>query len=217
MQNTFEVLDELDRANSERSGHLGFHWTNTKDAPKGDFREYRQKTFLAAAIQARLPLYVEEKLRQNPSLLRQKRGRPLLDYALRPDMVTPLTIETLTQPPVVPIVKLLLELGADPNAGIYVYDGKTPWYLFLVTCWRTGADKSGDSRVNEIAEAMHLMLSYGAKGDDVLEPIGQQHISTVDIAESHKFSSFQKARIEAQLKKNAAQGNFLSRLTAMIW
>lgn len=119
LEQASKVLGELDRTNVERLGHLGVHWTNIKDLPKGPIQEWR-KTFLAATIQARLSLYTANHLRNCPFEVRQKGGRPLLDYALRQNMVTPLQTIHLEQGPVLPILELLLDLGADdPNSGIY--------------------------------------------------------------------------------------------------
>src|SRR5689334_19287995 len=86
-------------------------------------------------------MYVKDRLRQNPSELQQKDGRPLLDYALRPTMVTPRRIIDQEQGPVLSIVRLLLEIGADLNAPICICDQRTPWKLF----WGPASSSSRES------------------------------------------------------------------------
>ncbi|KAJ4123073.1 hypothetical protein NW768_010066 [Fusarium equiseti] len=168
LEHAFDILDELNRSNTEQLAHLGDHWTNRKNPPRGQFQEWRKKTFIAATIQARLCLYTADRLQKHPSEMSRKGGRPLLDYALRPTMVTPLRIVDLEQGPVVPIVELLLDLGANPNAGIYIYDNTSPWNMFLAMCYQQ-ADNGLDSEslVDDIGRAMELMLARGARTDDV--------------------------------------------------
>ena len=168
LEHVFDILDELDRSNTEQLAHLGDHWTNRKNPPRGQFQEWRKKTFLAATIQARLCLYTADRLQKDTSEISRKGGRPLLDYALRPAMITPLQIIDLEQGPVIPIVELLLDLGADPNAGIYIYDNISPWNMFLAMCYQH-ADNGLDSEslVDDIGRAMELMLARGARTDDI--------------------------------------------------
>ncbi|KAI1056888.1 hypothetical protein LB507_002420 [Fusarium sp. FIESC RH6] len=168
LEHVFDILDELDRSNTEQLAHLGDHWTNRKNPPRGQFQEWRKKTFLAATIQARLCLYTADRLQKDPSEMSRKGGRPLLDYALRPAMITPLQITDLEQGPVIPIVELLLDLGADPNVGIYIYDNISPWNMFLAMCYQH-ADNGLDSEslVDDIGRAMELMLARGARTDDI--------------------------------------------------
>ncbi|KAI1332381.1 hypothetical protein F5Y16DRAFT_357651 [Xylariaceae sp. FL0255] len=159
----FKLLDELDRVNIEcLQRHGEAHWTNIRDTPKGLFGEYQQKSFLAAVIQARLRLYLASKLEEDSRLL-QKRGRPLLDYALRPTMVTPLEFADLEQGPNLEIVELLLKKGSYPNHGIYIYDGQTPWELFLRTCYdHFKGDRRQEHSPDVIYRVMRLMLLSGA-------------------------------------------------------
>ncbi|KAF2707935.1 hypothetical protein K504DRAFT_504141 [Pleomassaria siparia CBS 279.74] len=84
-----DLLDELDRVVSIYAREDSVHWTNRRDTLKGMFVEGRQCTFLAYTIQTNQKAYVEKKLAMDPSLLKSKRGRPYLDYVLRPGFVTP--------------------------------------------------------------------------------------------------------------------------------
>ncbi|KAJ2984641.1 hypothetical protein NUW58_g5951 [Xylaria curta] len=153
------LLDELDHVNS---GHLptrGWHWTNFWGPERGRYGEYEQKTFLAYAIEARLLLYVTAKLDADPELLQKKKGRPLLDYALRPTFAAPPEDTNFQEGPDVSLVKLLLSRKASPNKGITVYDDKSPWHLFLLEC--TEAD--GNS-----SKTVHTELRKADRAEDTL-------------------------------------------------
>jgi hypothetical protein len=84
-----ELLDDLNRVNSIHANALKTHWINVRDPPQGWFDQYGHNTFLASAIQAKLLLYVNEVLDEQPGLLHEKCGRPLLDYSLRPKRISP--------------------------------------------------------------------------------------------------------------------------------
>jgi hypothetical protein len=60
--NAVKHLDELDRVNIEHTKSLKIHWSNLRDVPQGSFQEFNKKTFLAAAIQSKLTLYVYRKV-----------------------------------------------------------------------------------------------------------------------------------------------------------
>lgn len=131
------LLDELDRVNTIHAHDARVHWTNFRDHPEDTefFKEYGQCSFLALAIQARLRLYALEKLDADQGRLFEKRGRPLLDYALRPRRITPAELPYQLQEEDMNIdaqlVEALLSRGADPNQKIHIYGGMTVWCLFL--------------------------------------------------------------------------------------
>ncbi|KAF4457938.1 small s [Fusarium albosuccineum] len=141
-----DVIDELDLTISEHRQKDRHHWTNARDSRNEDyFHEFNQCTFVALAIQAKLCRYITAKLDAYPGTLNDKRGRPLLDYALRPPRVvesdffyefprqgSPMRTETS-------VIKILLDRGADVNQRVYVYPGPhlvipTVWSLFLRFC-----------------------------------------------------------------------------------
>ncbi|QPC76888.1 hypothetical protein HYE68_007640 [Fusarium pseudograminearum] len=213
LEQVFKILDELDRTNCEGLNHLGVHWTNIKDPPQGTFREGRNKTFLAATIQARLALYTADRLKKNPAEIRQKGGRPLLDYALRPTMVTPLQIIHLEQGPVLPIVELLLDLGADPNAGIYIYENRTPWELFLEMCHQhTKQEIKPEHLLDDIGRAMELMVQGGARTDGLFQVSYGLSLKLMVIAGRLGLPQHCMNKIE-EVVENKEQGrSFLSRM-----
>ncbi|KAH8686404.1 hypothetical protein BGZ61DRAFT_533946 [Ilyonectria robusta] len=213
----FNILDELDRSNSELLKQFGFHWTNLKDSPKGMFQEYGKKTFLASAIQSRLFMYVEERLRQNLTQLRQKRGRPLLDYALRPTMVTPLRVLSLEEGPELRIVKLLLDFKADPNHSVYVYDGKTAWELFLEACFQhAGSGLDIDNNIEDIGATIQLMISHGAKTPCSLKLDDGTVVDITDIVDRLGLSTYQTGQIKQLIEKNGSKQSVLSWITSWV-
>ena len=177
------VLDELDRVNTYFARGMKNHWTHARDSaePLGldVYKEGGNCNFLALMVQARLTKYVRAKLEANPRYI-QKRGRPLLDYALRPRRPTPITMKyhTLRDDPSVEVgmVKLLLEHGADPNQPVYLNDGKTVWALFLLSIHESAArNESATGRLgistslrNAWYDACVLLIEHGARQDCVL-------------------------------------------------
>ncbi|GKZ74569.1 hypothetical protein AnigIFM50267_000806 [Aspergillus niger] len=141
---SLKVLDEVDRVNTIYAQGMPNHWTQARDSPVtqgyDEYREGGNCNFLALAIQARLVKYVNEKLHSQPDLLMKKRGRPLLDYALRPLRVTAITMPYHSQrdePSVnVRMVEILLQKGANPNAKVYLNKDRTVWALFLLACYQ---------------------------------------------------------------------------------
>ena len=86
--------------------------------------------FLGFAITKELGIYIKEKLDQDPGLLHNKKGCPLLYYALRPSQ----PITNVQLPPRLDIAKDLLDRGADPNQA---WDGSTVWKLLLESIYFT--------------------------------------------------------------------------------
>ncbi|KAL6921252.1 hypothetical protein FSST1_005278 [Fusarium sambucinum] len=214
LEQVFKILDELDRTNCEGLSRPGIHWTNMKDAPPGTFREGHNKTFLAATIQARLTLYTASYLQKNPSEIHQKGGRPLLDYALRPKMVTPLQIIHLEQGPVLPIVELLLDLGVDPNAGIYIYEDRTPWELFLEMCYQHARQDKNSSEylIDDIGSAVELMVQRGARVHGTFRVSSRRFLSLSDILDGIRLPQHCRSRVDEAVERRGPERTFLSRM-----
>ncbi|OBT87619.1 hypothetical protein VE02_02732 [Pseudogymnoascus sp. 03VT05] len=102
-----------------------------------------QDDFLAVAVTYGLHRYVAQKLGNGNSILRRKKGRPYLDYALRHTVGNP----GIYSPD---MVKVLLDHGAKPNEK---FDGRSPWHSFL----HNGLDYP--ETAYQIAE---LLLQHGA-------------------------------------------------------
>lgn len=168
----YNLLDEADRTCSTHGRSIGTHWTNVRDSATtrgyDEYREGRECNFLALAIQARLSGYVALKL-SDPRAM-QKRGRPLLDYALRPRRVTPLLLQyhSRRDDSIVDadMVRLLLDHGADPNQKVHLNEGRTVWQLFLLSCYE--AARRGQSSPSLIAvwsRVSEQLITEGAELD----------------------------------------------------
>lgn len=186
---TIAILDELDRVNTHHARLSGIanHWTHLRDVP-GDrgldvYFEGGYCNFLALTVQARLTKYVRTKLARDPALMR-KRGRPLLDYALRPLRKTPLGMQYHSEQDDpsfnLEMVQLLLEFDPDPatnlNRPLYSSGDRSVWTLFLVSCHeavRYSRAASGRKGISESLretwrKACEELLRAGAEPDNVL-------------------------------------------------
>ncbi|KAK1624060.1 hypothetical protein BDP81DRAFT_465006 [Colletotrichum phormii] len=178
LDNVFNLLDALYHTNTWNARDKSVHWTNFRDIPRGNFKEKRQKNFLASSIQARLSLYAKHKINLDPDQVKKKSGRPLLDYALRPTTVTPLQLPT-QEGPVGAMVEFLLRNGADPNQRIELYGGKTPWQLFLSVCY--GHSLQADKLNLDEDEVMDMIVVMLLSGVDLISK------SIFRAAEEHIF------------------------------
>jgi hypothetical protein len=159
-QSLASLLDELDRVNTNRTKRAHIHWTNQR---KTDF----SCTFLALAIQAGLRLYVKEKVELNKALITEKRGRPLLDYACRPERTSTI-LSQLGQNDVFDpqMVRLLLEHGSDPNQ--LMDNGHTTWSLFCSHFYDTYHKHIHENATlftfstHKWCEGFELMIDHGA-------------------------------------------------------
>ena len=86
-------------------------------------------SFLTLSIEKELKIYIKEKLDQDPSLLHNKKGRPLLDYALISSLPTS---GLKLQPPNLEIVQELLGRSADPNRS---WGDSTVWKRLLLSMY----------------------------------------------------------------------------------
>lgn len=119
------------------------HWTHGSDPPSpqalGVYEEGGNRTFLALAMQARLIGYVRAELqgkaecthrkdqaknaRRNPECL-EKKGRPLLDHALRPLRTTLIAMPChfVRDDFSIDVDLIALEHDADPTQLVFLYD-----------------------------------------------------------------------------------------------
>jgi hypothetical protein len=147
---------------TSRSGPEGEHWANyvTEDykrpCPWHD-------TTLAFAIRCGWELYVAEKLKEHGSGLPAKRGRPLLDYAVRPEPTHSPYVYGMSSK----IVKCLLEHGADPNATFNGYSAWSNALHFVDDSLFETVLRRDDIAAHalQVVEVMKLLLAYGAAKD----------------------------------------------------
>lgn len=180
----FPLLDEIDRVMSIYAKEERAHWTNGRDSPTNtkyvQWIERGQCSYLGLAAQVRLRLYVEHALDRDPSRIKKK-GRPLLDYALRPTRVTPSDLPYYRERDVAgieaDIVTTLLSRGADPNERIYIYGGQTTWELFVLFAHERYGHLSHED--NPYFEVACLLVERGADLDQTVRfPSMQAHLGT---------------------------------------
>ncbi|KAF2818920.1 hypothetical protein CC86DRAFT_388611 [Ophiobolus disseminans] len=212
------MLDEVDTVNSHHSRKIKNHWTHARDspAPRGHdvYREGGNCTFIALAIQARLVKYVGAKLQSDPKLLPGKRGRPLLDYALRPRRATPISLDyhsTRDEPSIdVDMVQLLLTHGADPNQPVQQgYNGETVWALFLLSIYEANKQDSigtptPPSVLNAWYRACEALIMAGAQADRKSLFVTDRGLTTSDIFWSI-FSATEVSKLQEQIEIQAKE------------
>ena len=178
------LLEQLDRVVSDYANNdMVYHWTNARDAPKGlYFDEHNCNNFLALTVQSRLILYVNRKLDTKPKLLFAKKGRPLLDYALRPNIVTPTRLPQFMEFIDFDMVRLLLDKGANPNEKVPIYDNVTVWALFLLSCYEK-KDIQNLQVKGTWFKAAELMIRKGADRKLKLETTRQERLTNDSNAE----------------------------------
>ena len=179
------VLEQLDGVISDYADHdTVYHWTNARDPPTGMyFDEHNHNSFLALTVQSRLSLYVKEKLENKPHLLRAKSGRPLLDYALRPNIVTPIRLPQLVEFIDFDMVCLLLNKGANPNEKVSIYGKITVWALFLLSCYEKKNIKNPQAKATWF-KAAELMIRKGADRKLKVETTRRETIANRSEAET---------------------------------
>lgn len=176
------ILDEVERVNSHHARGIKNHWTHARDSPKprgaDEYKEGGNCNFLALTIQAHLVKYVRAKL-QADSRRASKLGRPLLDYALQPQRVTPIRMpyhHIRDDPSVcVEMVELLLSpaVKADPNQRLPLYDNRSVWMLFLTSIAEANERhvESGDPTHASLSTAWYVvcqkLIEAGARSNDV--------------------------------------------------
>jgi Arc/MetJ family transcription regulator len=198
------ILDELDRVNTIHARNLGgIHWTNARVPVKELLAENGASTFLALAIQAGLEIYVAHKLDAEPSLLRGKKGRPLLDYALRNDLDNELQLQRQEVNIDAGIARLLLDRGADPNQKVRFYDNRTVWELFLVSCYRNREKLELGPWQAEAYQVSSMLICSGANpsincnvNDYVVDGTKWRQFKTCQYIEIHSISSILAASFD---------------------
>ncbi|CAP96924.1 hypothetical protein EN45_081780 [Penicillium chrysogenum] len=169
----FPILDDIDAVMSIYARGERNHWTNGRDSPTStryvQWTERGQCNFLALTIQARLRLYVQHVLDADRGLLKKK-GRPLLDYALRPTRVTPSDLPYSHEREYAGIekdlVSVLLDRDADPNEIVHIYGGRTPWQLFVLYCYERCKDFPAND--NPYFDVARLLIHHRVDLDQVV-------------------------------------------------
>ena len=197
----------------DRDGMLGFgdggrdskyiakmHWSNF-DPTSSHPRDWGD-TFLSLAIQFGLRNYIKAQLGEGSKVLKSKKGRPLLDYALRP---SPMAQHRLITPA---LIKTLLDHGANPSQK---FEKKTCWENALLWQYETYVDGSAKAigvstdEGRELAETrLEIFRLLIEKGADVQ--------ASVEISEGKKFTA--KQVVEESFRPWASHNSFQGLLDA---
>ena len=165
------------------------HWTNYVEAnletdPVLRSRLYVPKrkwgdTFLTFAFRAGLRMYFREKLAENPAIVNEKQGRPLLDYILRPHIASwpsaPLSLD-------ITVLNLVLEQGADPNQRS---EGLTVCEQFIESLINFPELRAWP--YSDKLQAMRLLINYGAQdgiinvSSGTMNPVLEYESPTIDM------------------------------------
>lgn len=175
-----------------------------------------QCNFMALAVQCRLVRYVRSEMKstdelkvamesgkggdrairiiggqpspheRHPPQSLYKKGRPLLDYALRPRRVTPLDLpyHLQTENPSVDseMVQLLVDRGAEVNARVFLNDGRTVFELFVISCYE--ACRAYDRPKTDLMQAWYrstcILVENGARLDGASYQIDGGRVMTTE-------------------------------------
>jgi hypothetical protein len=133
-----------------------------------DWQEYN--SLLTFAIEKNLLLYVQRKLDHNLDLLLKKQGRPLLDYAMRPE-----SRPAHSKAPNLPMAALLLGHGANPNE---LWAGATVWKHYI-TMWCANLNRWPQ---NVRYESIKMLILHGADRD-IKVKVDDSFISALSVKE----------------------------------
>lgn len=210
------ILEQLDRIMSDYAeDSMVFHWTNARGPPSGsNFDEYNYNSFLALTIQNRLHLYVKEKLDKTPNLLHSKRGHPPLDYALRPNIVTPTKLPQSVEFVDFDMVCLLLDKGAKPNEKVSVYGNITVWALFLLSCYEKKDTQNVEAK-DIWFKVAELMIRKGADRKLKLETTRREKVVISSEAERSELMKTAKYRTSVSRGGGMVEKDTLVVLTAV--
>jgi hypothetical protein len=159
----------LDDGGRDSKLKAAMHWSNFPSDPEAAHPRGWNNSFLSLAVQFALLNYVEAQLGTGSKVLKAKKGRPLLDYALHPLLPSTIVPYSLITPT---FVKMLLDHGADPNEK---FEGQTCWERALQWQYRIFGEGEGKAvfaagdttkDAQELAESrariLELLLNAGA-------------------------------------------------------
>jgi len=123
-----------------------------------------ESSFLTLAIDFNLTSFIMENLTTRD--IENKRGRPILDYVLRPRFIgRPSELGIGNTLPDLEILKFVLDHGADPNQE---YDESTVWALFLFSLIDASNLILNENNLglpqmkDAYTGALHLLIAHGA-------------------------------------------------------
>lgn len=207
---TMSLLDALDEGMRVLYSRLGtFHWSNYlferpmsyQTPPKFhdlDVIERGGRDLLGHLIEIGLISHVEALLKLDPSLLRAKKGRPYLDYALRYERRPGFgSIHRFTTHPDFAMVELLLNSGCEVNEVVQTHGNRTVWDSYIYYAFSLGMNDEYHRKItwllinhgatqseNRIASALGNAYPRSLKHDDAEEVKLTKHPRMLSMVES---------------------------------
>jgi hypothetical protein len=176
---TISLLHALDDGMQALHAKLGnCHWSNhLVEDPRSyssppklhdlDVVERGSRDLLGHLIEIGLTSHVEALVKSDPNLLRVKKGRPYLDYALRCKLEAPFRSKHPEQThPSYAMIELLLKLGCDVNEVVHVHGDRTVWDSYLYYIYDQGMCSGRDCKIVWLL----LKNDAGLTGDRFLPP-----------------------------------------------
>lgn len=183
---TADLIEELDLAmNQVHTTSQRAHWSNALTAAGATVlagnhssrtelyvAEHGQRDFVAHLIQFSLIVEVKSRLTTDPALVRTKKGRPYLDYALRCVADACSNADERQRACLVQrshnihMVKYLLSMGCDVNSVISTFDCRTVWDLYLRSIYHTTTRRTlvpGPGHAENLRELTWLLIQHGAR------------------------------------------------------
>lgn len=135
-----------------------------------DVIERGDRDLLGHIIEMGLSCQVETLLKSDQNLLRGKKGRPYLDYVLRPKLDAPFRSKHSEQARTTyAMVELLLNMGCGVNEVVDMHGNRTIWdsYLYYIHDQRMNTDRD--------RKTTWLLISNGARqtGNRAVSPRGE--------------------------------------------
>lgn len=189
-----ELLHEMDRV-------VSFHWTNHRPSTNDHWsdsipEDYHRPcawhdSFLSFCIRNGLLAYVAAEFEKHGKVLIKKMGRPLLDYAVRPEPYAFNYISAMHPR----TVEILLENGANPNE---VFNGWTAWSNALYAWQKHGGDYD--------MEVLKLLLHYDAD-PNVLIDINVKLSRRVFVKTRYSALRVLRRKLDADYIDNSTRSN----------
>ncbi len=192
-----EILKKLDSVFCEvlKAWLKGNHWANVTEKDYNLHFEWHEN-FLSFLVRVGSKRCVEKEIETYGSSIINKKGRPLLDYACRPEPAYPEHIEAINPD----IVALLLANGADPNQK---FNEWTPFQSCLYSLHKMRLSEENGFKM------IQMLLSHGADADAFISykvKIGkfkyrQHRLSALGVLESEKVVAMIEAGRESEYKE----------------
>ncbi|RMJ07602.1 hypothetical protein CDV36_012796 [Fusarium kuroshium] len=153
VQSLLHQLDSMMGEHQKKYDTSDYHWSTEswlhRDDENGEGRE--DDTFLSFCIQKGAYNYVRSILQQNTGLVHEKKGRPLLDYAVS-SLIDEPNDNTRCR-----MCKLLLEHGASPNEN---HKDVSPWAKLILYLARNRGLFHGDLLTTQIPAWLDLITLF---------------------------------------------------------